>query len=486
MRNYDSRFGRYDYYGRNKRKKGSGCLNIIITFIVIVLLVLVISVSEDRFKSFTGLSYDDCYELFVEGTYDFLSYWLDEDSQNNETKADIETSTEAEKSGKKSDTSGKNSSGTGKTKDAGAETETENQSEGIQDKLKEGLSDAFGDSCAITDESQAGYYCYNLLSDSSKLLYREILEAVLGWKEKKVSTLDVSELNTVYNYVLADHPEIFYSNGIHYTQSSLNGVVTSITVEGQYSMSKEAASSYEVSMLPVIENILARVPGYADGTETDDFTKLKYLYDYIITNTEYQEGSDENQNIISVLLNHRSVCNGYAKTFQYLSQLMGIPAILVTGYAEGGLHAWNAILMDGAWYQFDVTFGDSQMSQDSMGDNHTSFINYAYFGLNDAEISSNHTAMNTIPVPSCTSTEGNYYVRTGTFFANADFDRISELAREVQAEGGHVIQFRTENSKTMDLIRNELFTNQLIYEYLNVTSCSYTLISSQNTLIIFF
>lgn len=482
MRNYDDRFDRYDYGSRNKRKGGSGCLNIILTMIVIVLLVLVISISEDRFQTFTGLSYKDCYELFLDGSSDLLSYFTGDDTA--ETIKDESQKSTQDRKDKKNTDSAKNTPDSHEESSHASEKETGTTES--DSSLKRGMQNTFDDTLGITDESQAGYYCYNLLSDSSKLLYREILEAVIGWKEKKLSTLDVSELNSVYNYVLADHPEIFYSNGIHYTQSSLNGIVTSITVEGQYSMSRESASSYEASLTTAINNILAGVPGYLDGTETDDFTKLKYLYDYIITNTEYEEGSDENQNIISVLLNHRSVCNGYAKTFQYLSQLMGIPAILVTGYAEGGLHAWNVALMDGAWYQFDVTFGDSQMSQTSSGKADSSFINYAYFGLNDEEMSANHNALSTIPVPSCTETEGNYYVRTDTFFANADFDRISEIARKVQDAGGHTIQFRTENPETMDIIKKELFTNQLIYEYLNVTSCSYTLISSQNTLIIFF
>lgn len=481
MRNYDDRFGPYDYGSRNKRKGGSGCLNIIITMIVIVLLVLVISICEDRFQSYTGLSYKDCYELFLDGSSDLLSSLTGESKSGTVNKADGQKSSAPDTENQKNDYY----RGTNKSATEGYDA-TEQETTGAEGGLKKSPKDVFSETSEITDESQSGYYCYNLLSDSSRLLYREILEAVIGWKKKKVSTLDVSELNTVYNYVLADHPEIFYSNGIHYTQSSLNGVVTSITVEGQYSMTQETASAYEASLRTAIENILAAVPGYLDGTETDDFTKLKYLYDYIITNTEYEEGSDENQNIISVLLNHRSVCNGYAKTFQYLSQLMGIPAILVTGYAEGGLHAWNVALMDGAWYQFDVTFGDSQMSRDSSGKADSSFINYAYFGLNDEEMSANHTALSTIPVPYCTETEGNYYVRTDTFLSNADFDRISELSREVQAAGGHVIQFRTETPEILNIIKEELFTNQLIYEYLNVTSCSYTLISSQNTLIIFF
>ncbi len=353
-----------------------------------------------------------------------------------------------------------------------------------QEELEERITEHMEGTGDITDESQAGYYCYNLLEDDSKTVYREILDSLVNWKEREISTLDADELNTIYNYVMSDHPEIFYTNGVHYTQKSINGVVTAIYVKGQYTMTQDDAAQYQAQLSPAIQTILATVPGYVDGATTDDFTKIKYLYDYIVSNTDYVEGADENQNIISVLLNHRSVCNGYAKTLQYLSQLMGIPAILVSGTAEGGPHAWNAVLMDGAWYQIDVTFGESNVSAQKTD---LSFINYAYLGLTNREMYVNHTVDNNIPVPDCTATQDNYFVYTNTYFSSSDISPIGELARSAQTAGENMIQFRTADSYTMDTIINKLFTQHLIYNYLNnVNSCTYMLNAAQNTLIILF
>ena len=475
MQNYGGNYNRYGNYNSSyhrKKRGGCGCLSVIIAAVLIILALSILRlpgelVANLNIPNVTDQDYENLYDLFIDS---ISSFFFDESEtasapKESKDKSGAKPVKESEKESIKQERSNK---------------ENITKEETTEDTLSES-SETPTESGDISDSSQAGYYCYNQLNDAQKLVYREILEAITGRKENKVSTLDTEELNTVYNYIIADHPEIFYSSGIHYTQELINGVVTSIKVKGQYSMSAENASSYAASIVPVVQSILVNVPGYADGTETSDYTKIKYIYDYIIENTEYVPGADENQNIISVLLNHRSVCNGYAKTFQYLSQLLGIPAVLVTGYAEGGLHAWNTVLMDGAWYQFDVTFGDSQMSSDKG----ISITNYAYFALTDNQMNVNHSPLNTIPIPSCTSTSGNYFVKNGTYFDNADTVAVGELVRSVQSSGGNIIQFRTDSEDTMSALMESLFTNQKIYNYLdNVRSFSYTLIDSQNTMII--
>ena len=94
--------------------------------------------------------------------------------------------------------------------------------------------------------------------------------------------------------------------------------------------------------------------GLPDGT--DDFEKAKYIYDALILRTEYEQGSADSQTICSVLLNQRSVCQGYAKTFQYLCQLAGIPAMLVTGDVNGKDMPGISFSLDGDWYYIDPTW----------------------------------------------------------------------------------------------------------------------------------
>ena len=69
-------------------------------------------------------------------------------------------------------------------------------------------------------------------------------------------------------------------------------------------------------------------------------------------------GRNKNQNIISVFLNKKTVCQGYANATQYLLTLLGIPAVVVTGTAEGDTHAWNLVQLDGCMLFMNIaTYG---------------------------------------------------------------------------------------------------------------------------------
>ena len=65
----------------------------------------------------------------------------------------------------------------------------------------------------------------------------------------------------------------------------------------------------------------------------------------------------ENQNLIGPVFYKKSVCEGYSKYLQQLLSLIGIDSIIVQGGGkkEDGGHVWNQILIDGKWYNADVT-----------------------------------------------------------------------------------------------------------------------------------
>lgn len=61
------------------------------------------------------------------------------------------------------------------------------------------------------------------------------------------------------------------------------------------------------------------------------------------------------------LVNHESVCEGYAKAFKAVMDRLDIPCVVVAGYVnnpdKGGyqLHAWNYVQVEGYWYMVDMT-----------------------------------------------------------------------------------------------------------------------------------
>ena len=60
----------------------------------------------------------------------------------------------------------------------------------------------------------------------------------------------------------------------------------------------------------------------------------------------------------------RIVCEGYARAFQVLCNVKGIPSVIVDGQAKSSLngnwegHMWNFVQVDGSWYAVDVTWND--------------------------------------------------------------------------------------------------------------------------------
>lgn len=97
------------------------------------------------------------------------------------------------------------------------------------------------------------------------------------------------------------------------------------------------------------------------GTTTE---KIKYIHDYIIDNTEYDnDKSADSDDIYGCMINKKAICEGYARTFKYYMDRLNIPCILVSGTAvddNGHLerHAWNYVCIDENWYAVDTTWDD--------------------------------------------------------------------------------------------------------------------------------
>ena len=168
-------------------------------------------------------------------------------------------------------------------------------------------------------------------------------------EEYELDCKDVDEINRIFLCVMMDHPEIFWVSGYVYTRYTRGDVLEAMGFRGAYSMDPSTISSRQASIDAYVNNCLAGMP---DG---DDYIRIRYVYEYIIRNTVYDTESSDNQNICSVFINGRSVCQGYAKATQYLLSKVGIPCTLVTGTSTGaGNHAWNLVKIGDKYYHTDL------------------------------------------------------------------------------------------------------------------------------------
>ncbi len=332
--------------------------------------------------------------------------------------------------------------------------------------------------------SQQGKYAYEHLTEEGKTLYVELLTIIQHRAQDiVVSTLDEEILDVVCTFVLTDHPEIFYMDGYTYTRYTLGGELKKISFTGNYIYSAEEIEARQARIDQYASTCLAGAP--MDG---DDYAKVKYVYDYLISNTEYDSSAPDNQNICSVFLNGRSVCQGYAKATQYLLNKLGIPTTLVTGKVNGVGHAWNLVFADGEYTYVDTTWGDSSYQKVESGANSQKMplINYTYLCCTTQDISKTHTISETLPMPACTSMRNNYYVREGEYFTEIDMGAVGALFERRYADGSNNVTIKCSTQEIYSGIINKLINEQQVFGFMDGSNntVSYTTFDEQYILII--
>ena len=122
-----------------------------------------------------------------------------------------------------------------------------------------------------------------------------------------------------------------------------------------------------------VQDILGSIPASASTQEA----KVKYIHDHLARRIEYVKG-DNDQNSYSAIVERKSVCAGYAKSFQDLLNRLGIRCWYITGYS-GLPHAWNVLWLNGECVYTDVTWADQ-----------THYIRYGYYNISREQMSLDH------------------------------------------------------------------------------------------------
>ena len=317
-------------------------------------------------------------------------------------------------------------------------------------------------------EEQTQAFHYNRLSEPEQKLYGEILYILQEHLEDiQISTTDSGEVEKVFQCVLNDHPEIFYVEGYTLTRYALGEELKMMTLSGTYSMTPEAIEAKKQLIDSYVNQCFVSLP----TGEGSQYAIARYVYEYLIENTEYDAGAPDNQNICSVFITHRSVCQGYAKATQYLLQKAGIEATLIMGTVQNGEgHAWNLVKLDGENYFMDTTWGDAsyQMTEGSV-QNAGSLppINYDYLCVTTGQLSKTHTIEEVVPVPVCTAMTDNYYVREGLYFTEFSKDRIADVFARAYERQSSYVTLKCSSREVYEEIRRFLIEEQGIFEFLN-------------------
>ena len=325
------------------------------------------------------------------------------------------------------------------------------------------------ESCSLLEEG-GSRFAYESLDAQEQIWYGEIEQALGEMTDTvKLSTepieqgLDEQDIDRIFQCVLIDHPEIFYTTGYTYTKYSRGDRTVGIDFAGTYSLSREEAVEKAEEIRGRASEWLADIP--SDASEYD---KVKAVYEKIIFSTNYDLDASDNQNIASVFLGNSSVCQGYAKATQYLLNHLGVMCTLVQGTVDTGeAHAWNLVRVDGDYYYVDTTWGDaSYRMEDGSGQEALPEINYDYLCVTTQDLLRTHRIESVVNMPECTATQANYYVREGAYFTAYDAEQMQSIFDRAWESGRTEITLKCADEECYREICRVLIDEQEIFSYM--------------------
>ncbi len=236
------------------------------------------------------------------------------------------------------------------------------------------------------------------------------------------------EFQTVLYTYIRDYPQHFWlGNSYSYRQNS-SGKITAFIPS--YVLSGAALTTARQQFDTAVKEVLDHI--------TNDMTESqieKYIHDYLAEKISYTGGRTHSHNAYGALVEGKSVCEGYAESFQYLLYQAGILCVTVTGdaYSTGSTtpeaHAWSLVNIDDEFYYVDLTWNDQDLAVPF----------YAYYNVTTADMERDHILdERPYDFPLCTATKHNYFTSYGAALDSWNINEVANAFRKV----GNYSQFR--------------------------------------------
>lgn len=241
---------------------------------------------------------------------------------------------------------------------------------------------------SLENNSNIPSFYYKQLDDNAKIIYSALENNIDNLKQENFKIDFSKAFNNLLNEpngkfkldkafqssldaFFYDHPELFYIDLTKIallTRSTTFGAKTTYYVslvpqDGKNYLSDNFNSKSEVdNAISQVEDFKNRIISNVSGS---NYNKALIVHDTLIDLLEYDKSTvrANTNNIYGALIERNVVCEGYAKSFKYIMDELGIPCILVSGNATNSSgktepHMWNYIQLDGHWYGVDVTWDD--------------------------------------------------------------------------------------------------------------------------------
>ncbi len=302
--------------------------------------------------------------------------------------------------------------------------------------LKKGVY-AYGDVL----EAGKNHYAYNKLNIEQKKFYNKCYEKAMQIMNFSMNidseyafsidglNIPRTQLDRAWLSFINDNPQFYFIEGAYVTvyNTLRPNIATSFSanVEPAYAMSSTRQS--------VDKKIADQMQEYKSAVDNvkDTYEKVRIIHDMIVKKLTYAYQSDgvtPSKAAVSHCITgffdsdiYAAVCEGYTKGFSFILNSLGIPNVIVTGYGNGGAHAWNLVSFDDgkSYDNIDVTWDDID----------TDDYTYRYFAMPKDIFNKSHVAESTtgttindwlyeLPDNITNDMSNTYYVRYNSYAAD--------------------------------------------------------------------
>lgn len=259
-------------------------------------------------------------------------------------------------------------------------------------------------------------FFYEQLDDAEKIMYDGLQEnkerLVSGnyviqygnkftdiLKQENGSTILGDKYQAAIDAFVADNPDLFY---IEISKLYINIETSKKTFSTSYNVyiGPENGKTYyndSFSNEKQVRDAISEIEKIKDELlakmTNSEYKNIKLIHDFIVDTAKYDENyeSKNTYTIYGALIDHKCVCEGYAKALKYLANEAGISCEIIKGSATNSTgvtekHAWNCVKVDGKWYYMDITWDDPIVIGAGGGEG-LSTTSYKYFlkGANNFE-----------------------------------------------------------------------------------------------------
>lgn len=288
-------------------------------------------------------------------------------------------------------------------------------------------------------------------------VYKQLYNGFLNFKEEIDITdnvIDKEDIGGLLELCISTSPEISYINQDYTVSIDSDDYVTAVTVK--YSKTREQTDKENAQTESRINEIISEI-----SHDWGEYEKVKYFHDTIIKNCTYSENGENAYSAYGCLCEGQAVCEGYTKAMLLLCRRVNIKCIPVVGKGVSSNswqpHMWNKIMIDGNWYNFDLTWDDP------VSDFEKDYVRYDYFGLDDEKMNKDHIPdeKKYMNFPGASSENADYFVRNN-LYCTAETDKsefISKAVMQAVVSGDKYVRMKCADEEIFDSMQEEFFSD---------------------------